>query len=78
MPSEPFDWPGQQPPQAGSSSPAAAGFAHAGLAEAAPPPARSADGPTLPDLLVRTQRSEHMLHGGTTYRIGRDPESTWA
>jgi ABC transport system ATP-binding/permease protein len=75
MPSEPFDWPGQQPPQAGSPSPAAAGFAHAGLAEAAPLPAGSAGGSALPDLLVRTQRSEHMLHGGTTYRIGRDPES---
>ena len=29
----------------------------------------------LPDLVVRTQRSEHTLHGGSTYRIGRDPES---
>ena len=75
MPSEPFDWPGQQPPQAGSPGPAAAGFAQAGLAEAAPPAAGSAGGSALSDLVVRTQRSEHTLHGGTSYRIGRDPES---
>ena len=75
MPSEHFDWPGQQPPQAGPPGPAPAGFAQAGLAEAAPPQARPADGSALPDLVVRTQRSEHTLHGGTTYRIGRDPES---
>jgi ABC-type multidrug transport system ATPase subunit len=64
MPPEDFDWPGQQPPQAGPMGPAPAGFAQAGLAEAAPPV-----------LVVRTQRSEHTLYGGTTYRIGRDPES---
>jgi ABC transport system ATP-binding/permease protein len=75
MPSEPFDWPAQQPPQGGTPGPAAAGFAQAGLAEAAPPPARSAGGSALPDLVVRTQRSEHTLRGGTSYRIGRDPES---
>jgi ABC transport system ATP-binding/permease protein len=74
MPPEQFDWPGQQPPQAGSLGPPPAGFAQAGLAEAAPPQ----DGPggtALPTLVVKTQRSENTLHGGTTYRIGRDPSS---
>jgi ABC transport system ATP-binding/permease protein len=68
MPPEQFDWPGQEPPQAGSVPGA---LASAGLAEAASPPAGSA----APTLVVRTQRSEHTLHDGTTYRIGRDPES---
>ena len=53
--------------------PAPAGFVQAGLAEAAPPRARP--GSALPALVVRTQRSEHTLHGGTTFRIGRDPAS---
>src|SRR3974390_2164262 len=73
MPPEHSDWPGQQPPQAGPLGPGPAGFAQAGLAEAAPPQARS--GSALPALVVRTQRSEHTLSGGTTYRIGRDPKS---
>jgi ABC transport system ATP-binding/permease protein len=75
MPSEHVDWPGQQPPQAGSLGPSPAGFAQAGLAEAAPPQDRTAAGSALPALVVRTQRSEHNLRGGTTYSIGRDPES---
>jgi ABC transport system ATP-binding/permease protein len=70
MPPDHSDWPGQQQPQAGSFGPGPAGFAQAGIAEA---PASA--GPAAPDLVVRTQRSEHTLRGGTTYRIGRDPKS---
>src|SRR5579863_1632716 len=66
MPPEHFDWSDGQQPQAG---PSAAGAAPAGLAEAAP---RSA-GSAVPTLVVRTRRSDHTLHGGTTYTIGRDP-----
>jgi ABC transport system ATP-binding/permease protein len=68
MPPEHSDWPSQQPPQAG---PVPGGFAPAGLAEAAPRQA----GPAAPTLVVRTRREDHTLHGGTTYRIGRDPAS---
>ena len=50
--------------------PAPAGFAQAGLAEA---PAAGAS--AVPALVVRTRSAEHTLHGGTTYRIGRDPKS---
>jgi ABC transport system ATP-binding/permease protein len=63
MPPEHFDWSDGQQPQAG---PSAAGVAPAGLAEAAP---RSG----VPALVVRTRRSDHTLHGGATYTIGRDP-----
>src|SRR5579863_3375779 len=63
MPPEHFDWSDGQQPQAG---PSAAGVAPAGLAEAAP---RSG----VPALVVRTRRSDHTLHGGATYIIGRDP-----
>jgi ABC transport system ATP-binding/permease protein len=73
MPPEHSDWPGQPPPQARPLGPGPAGFAQAGLAEAAPPQAGS--GSALPALVVRTQRSEHTLSGGTTYRVGRDPKS---
>jgi ABC transport system ATP-binding/permease protein len=74
MPPEHPDWPGQQQPQAGPLGPAPAGFAQAGLAEA---PASAGPGGTsaAPALVVRTRSSEHTLHGGTTYRIGRDPQS---
>jgi ABC-type multidrug transport system ATPase subunit len=61
MPPEHFDWSDGQPPQAG---PPPAGLAPAGLAEAA-----------VPALIVRTRRSDHTLHGGTTYSLGRDPNS---
>ncbi len=30
---------------------------------------------TVPDLVVRTRRSDYQLHDGSTYRIGRDPAS---
>jgi len=50
--------------------PAPAGFAQAGLAEA---PAAGA--PAVPALVVRTRSAEHTLHGGSTYRVGRDPKS---
>ena len=63
MPPEHFDWSDGQQPQAG---PSAAGVAPAGLAEAAPSSA-------VPALVVRTRRSDHTLHGGATYTIGRDP-----
>jgi ABC transport system ATP-binding/permease protein len=66
MPPEHFDWSDGQQPQVG---PSAAGVAPAGLAEAAP---RSA-GSGVPALVVRTRRSDHTLHGGATYTIGRDP-----
>ncbi|HEY6309904.1 MAG TPA: FHA domain-containing protein, partial [Streptosporangiaceae bacterium] len=78
MPPEHFDWPGQQPPQAGSIGPGPVGFAQAGLAEAGPPqagPPQAAPAAALPALVVRTRRSDHTLQAGTAYRIGRDPES---
>src|SRR5580693_8509853 len=74
MPPEHSDWPGQQQPQAGSPGPAPTGFAQAGLAEA-PAPAGPAGGPAAPALVVRTRSSERTLHGGSSYRIGRDPKS---
>src|SRR5580704_5885499 len=74
MPPEHSDWPGQQQPQAGSPGPAPAGFAQAGLAEA-PASAAPAGGPAAPALVVRTRSSERTLHGGSSYRIGRDPKS---
>src|ERR1700752_3727691 len=67
MPPEHSDWPGQQQSQAGSMGPGPAGFAQAGLAEA-PASAGTA-------LVVRTRSAEQTLHGGKTYRIGRDPKS---
>jgi ABC transport system ATP-binding/permease protein len=72
MPPEHFDWSDRQPPQAG---PSPAGFAQAGLAEAAPRSAGPASGPAVPPLVVRTRRSDHTLHAGATYSIGRDPSS---
>jgi ABC-type multidrug transport system ATPase subunit len=45
-----------------------------GLAEA-PPSAGPAGDSAVPALVVRTRTSEYTLHGGTTYRIGRDPKS---
>jgi hypothetical protein len=47
------------------------------LAEGGPPRAGpGAPGePALPVLVVRTRHSDHTLHGGTSYRIGRDPAS---
>src|SRR5580704_12200832 len=78
MPPEHSDWPGQQQPPAGSPGPAPAGFTQAGLAEA-PASAGTADGPVgssaVPALVVRTRSSERTLHGGSSYRIGRDPKS---
>src|SRR5579863_8487150 len=68
MPPEHFDWSDGQQPQAG---PSAAGAAPAGLAEAA---SRSG-GSAVPALVVRTRRSDHTLHGGSTYTIGRDPSA---
>ncbi|MFY9930403.1 MAG: FHA domain-containing protein, partial [Streptosporangiaceae bacterium] len=70
MPPERFDWSDRQEPQAG---PAQAGHASAGLAEVSPPQAGAPR--TLPDLLVRTRRSDHQMQAGTTYSIGRDPKS---
>ena len=86
MPPEHFDWSDRQAPQPG---PAQAGLAPAGLAEAAPlhaappvaapaPPPAGAPGPgpgAMPDLVVRSRRSVHQFQAGTTYRIGRDPNS---
>ena len=74
MPPEHSDWPGQQPPPAGSPGPAPAGFAQAGLAEA-PASAGPAGGSAVPALVVRTRSSERTLYGGSSYRIGRDPKS---
>ena len=63
------DWPGQQPlPGAGQ-----AWLGQAGLAQA--PPSAGAVAGSLPTLVVRTRRSDHTLHGGSVYRIGRDPKS---
>ena len=72
MPPERFDWSDRQPPQAG---PSPAGLAPAGLAEATPPQGGALGPSALPDLVVRTRRSDHQLQGGATYRIGRDPKS---
>ena len=72
MPPERFDWSDHRPPQA---SPSPAGLAPAGLAEASPSQGRASGGSTLPDLVVRTRRSDYQLKAGTTYRIGRDPKS---
>ena len=47
-------------------------LASAGLAEATPPASRRA---AQPDLVVLTEHSEYRLHGGTEYRVGRDPDS---
>src|SRR6516164_3552390 len=71
MPPEHSDWPGQQQPQAGSMGPGPAGFAQAGLAEAA----GSAGPSAVPALVVRTRSAEQTLRGGKIYRIGRDPKS---
>jgi hypothetical protein len=38
-------------------------------------PARAPSPSALPDLMVRTKRSEHQLEAGTICRIGRDPKS---
>ena len=65
MPPEHSDWPGQQQPQAGSSGPAPAGLAEAPAAGAS----------AMSTLVVRTRSAEHALSAGTTYRIGRDPNS---
>jgi ABC-type multidrug transport system ATPase subunit len=65
-----FGSPDQELPLAG---PSPAGLASGGSAAVAP--LETPDVAVLPDLLVRTQRIEFQLRGGTTYRIGRDPES---
>src|SRR6516162_5081598 len=74
MPPEHSDWPGQQQPQAGSAGPGQAGLAQAGLAEA-PVSAGPVGATAVPALVVRTRSAERTLHGGSTYRIGRDPKS---
>jgi ABC transport system ATP-binding/permease protein len=74
MPPERFDWSDRHAPQA---APPQAGLASAGLAEAAPPPsgAAASRAAVRTDLVVRTRRSVHQFQPGTTYRIGRDPDS---
>ena len=73
MPPERFDWSDRHAPQAASPQ---AGLAPAGLAEAAPTPSGAApSGAAAPDLVVRTRRSVHQFQPGSTYRIGRDPDS---
>jgi ABC-type multidrug transport system ATPase subunit len=67
MPLERFDSADLQPPQAGPPP--------SGLAEAAPSQAGTPGLAASPDLVVRTQGSNHQLQGRTTYRIGRDPQS---
>jgi ABC transport system ATP-binding/permease protein len=68
MPPEHFDWSGQ--PEAGPTPWLVPG----GLAAEAPAGV-GPNGRTAPALVVRTRRAAHTLHGGTTYRIGRDPGS---
>jgi ABC-type multidrug transport system ATPase subunit/ABC-type multidrug transport system permease subunit len=70
MPPERFDWSDRQEPQAG---PAQAGHASAGLAEVSSP--QNGAPRALPDLLVRTRRSDHQVQAGTTFSVGRDPKS---
>jgi ABC transport system ATP-binding/permease protein len=72
MPPERFDWSDRRPPQASPNPP---GISSAGLAEATPPQGGASSTSALPDLVVRTRRSDHELKAGTTYNIGRDPKS---
>jgi ABC transport system ATP-binding/permease protein len=55
------------------TGPPVSGLASAGSAAVAPP--ETPEAIALPDLLVRTQRAEYQLRPGTTYRVGRDPDS---
>ena len=72
MPPERFDWSDRRPPQ---GSPHPPGLSPAGIAEAAPPQGGASAASALPDLVVRTRRSDHQLRAGTSYSIGRDPKS---
>jgi ABC transport system ATP-binding/permease protein len=72
MPPERFDWSDRRPPQASPNPP---GLSPAGLAEAAPPEGGASAASTVPDLVVRTRRSDHQLKAGATCSIGRDPKS---
>jgi ABC transport system ATP-binding/permease protein len=65
-----FGSPDQEPEPAG---PTMAGFASAGSTAVAPPEIPEAS--DQPDLTVQTPSAEHQLRAGTTYRVGRDPQS---
>ena len=54
------------------SAPAAAGISHAEPPQAIPTPAGLR---VSPDLMVRVLNRNHLLKGGKTYRVGRDPAS---
>ena len=65
-----FGSPDQEPAPAGLTRPRSAS---AGSAANAPPEIpRASD---QPDLTIRTQGAEYQLQAGTTYRVGRDPQS---
>jgi hypothetical protein len=55
--------------------PLQAGLVDVGLGEASAPRTGDPGVSAIPDLVVRTRSAEHTLHGGKTYRIGRDPKS---
>ena len=61
------------PDQPSESVPAPSSLASTGLAEATPPASRRAAWGA--DLVILTEHSEYQLHGGTEYRVGRDPDS---
>jgi ABC transport system ATP-binding/permease protein len=67
---EPSDSPDQAPSESVLLS---SGPASAGLAESTPPDGYHVGSP--PVLVVHAPSSEHQLHGGIEYLIGRDPES---
>ena len=70
MSSTPFGSPDQGPAPASPTPPRSAS---AGSTATAPPEIPQAS--DQPDLTVRTQSAEYQLRAGTTYRIGRDPQS---
>src|ERR1022692_2282076 len=58
------------------SAPAAAAVSDAELSPAIP--AQAGRVGASPDLMVRALNQNRLLHGGRTYRVGRDPESDFA
>lgn len=64
-------WPAEPGPHAPAPSSLTQPYPIPSWPPAAAAPAREA----TPDLLVRTGRTEQMLHDGSIYRVGRDPAS---
>ena len=57
------------------SAPVAAGVSDADLSLAVPAQAGPVGAGASPDLMVRAMNQNHLLQGGKSYRVGRDPES---